>query len=121
MKISHGLIISAAIAAIFVAICVAIVPQEQASAAPLQAGSGSGQCSLPYITEVVPAGDGKYLAEVHVAGDSPKLSVKCGYKKARSYKLDAHTWSVEIKQGKTYKFTAKAGKSKWTVSYKIGG
>lgn len=107
MKISHTLIISVALAAILVAICVAFVPQDQAEAAPLSASDPTyGISSVPCVTDVEHLSGDRYLLEITVAGHTmgkqPVVKKVNRTKKLRVYQIDQNTWSVEIKKGTRY-------------------
>ena len=118
MKISHTLIISVALAAILVAICVAFVPQDQAEAAPLSA-STYGISSVPCVTDVEHLSGDRYLIEITVAGHTmgkqPVVKKVNRTNKLRVYQVDQNTWSVEIKRGTRYviSFNGKA------IEYKL--
>lgn len=107
MKISHTVLISAALAAIIVAVCVAFVPQDKAEAAPLSASvTTHGITSVPCVTNVEHMSGNKYILEITVAGRTAgkQLVVKKANntKKLRVYQIDQHTWSIEVKKGTRY-------------------
>ena len=120
MKISHTLIISVALAAIIVAVCVTFIPQGKAEAAPLSA-STYGISSVPCVTDVEHLSGDKYILEITVAGHTmgkqPVVKKANRSKKLRTYQIDQHTWSVEVKKGTRYviSFDGKA------IEYKLKG
>lgn len=105
---------------IAIALALGAAPQAEA----LQAGSCS-RCekpsvSLPYVEDVNPA-KGGYDALVSVCGKGKaELKVTCKGKRVKARKLDAHTWHVRIKRGKTYKISARAKGGKWkSIAYRV--
>lgn len=105
---------------VFFGTFVAVAPMQQASAAPLSAATAQQTCSLPYITDANPMGNGKYIVMVEVAGHADKVKVTCNGKSVKLYQLDDHTWSFELKKGKTYTVKAKPKGGAWkSIDYRV--
>lgn len=89
------------------------------TACALQA-STTGNCSLPYVTDVAQLKGDKLLATIEVAGKPQGVVVKLANKRVKVTKHSKHVWSVKLTKGKLYTITAvgKDGKAK-TIKYKV--
>lgn len=64
--------------------------------------------SLPYIEDVNPSGSG-YTALIEVCGKGrAALKVTSGAEKIKIKRLDARTWQVHMKRGKSYRIAARS-------------
>lgn len=111
-------------AALMVALFVAIMPMNEAEAAPLSAAgmsTSAPECSLPYVDDVQQVGK-KYEALITCAGSAQSfdLKVTLNGKKVKVTKLDTNLWSVKLKKGKTYKVSVRAHGGSWkSVMYGV--
>ena len=102
--------------ALVLSCCVIVV--AKAEAAPLQA-TGNNISSLPYVTDVEQLDSQHFIIQVEVAGNTAGKQLVAkkvnSSKKLRTYQIDQHTWSIEIKKGTRYvlSFNGKA------IEYKV--
>lgn len=89
------------------------------TACAMQAGN-TGNCSLPYVTDVSQLKNGKLVAVVEVAGNVKSVKVCQGSKRVKVNAEAPHVWSVKIAKGKTYTIVAVGGDGKAkSIRYKV--
>ena len=77
------------------------------------------QCSLPYVTEVVPHGN-YFVATIGVVEKPQVVKAYIGKKRVHIDRVGKYTWMLPIKKGKLYTFKAKSAKSGWkAIQFRI--
>ena len=114
-------------AAVLVALFIAVIPANEAHAAPLSANAGMSTdapaYSLPFVEDAQQVDSKNYEVLVTCAGSAdPVLTVtdmKSG-KTVKYTKLDARTWTVKLKKGRTYKISLKVkGQKAKAIKYGV--
>lgn len=100
-------------AAVMAALLVAVIPANEADAAPLKAATTKAErvaCSLPHVDDVNDWGKGKVILTVFCCGNAKAYHLKVVNDKGGKVKVvksKKNVWTVVLRKGRTYKLSVK--------------